>query len=71
MGTRALITGKNARRAPYVAGLLAALLGALLGAWFVSGWHDVRMRQHEVTQAPLVAAEQRTSDLARELHAEL
>jgi signal transduction histidine kinase len=50
---------------------LVALLVALLGAWFVSGWHDVRMRQHELSQAPRVAAEQRASELARELHSEL
>jgi signal transduction histidine kinase len=70
METRALIT-KSAPRVLYAASLLAALLVALLGAWFVSGWHDVRMRQHEVSQAPRVAADQRASDLARELHAEL
>ena len=62
---------RSAPRALYAAGLLVALLAALLGAWFVSGWHDVRMRQHELSQAPRVAAEQRASDLARELHAEL
>jgi signal transduction histidine kinase len=67
----AVITTRSAPRALYVASILAALLVALLGAWFVSGWHDVRMRQHEVRQAPRVAAEQRASDLARELHAEL
>ena len=70
MATRALIT-TTAPRAVQAAGLLAALLAALLGAWFVSGWHDVRMRQQEVRQAPRVAAEQRASELARELRAEL
>ena len=71
METCAVITTRSAPRALYAAGLLVALLVALLGAWFVSGWHDVRMRQHELSQAPRVAAEQRASDLARELHAEL
>jgi signal transduction histidine kinase len=50
---------------------LAALLAALLGAWFVSGWHDVRMRQQEARQVPRTAAGQRASELARELRAEL
>jgi signal transduction histidine kinase len=62
------------RRTPrgiYAAGLLAVLLAALLGAWFISGWHDVRMRQQEATQTLRIAAEQRASDLARELRAEL
>jgi len=71
METRAVITTKSAPRALYAAGLLVALLVALLGAWFVSGRHDVRMRQHEISQAPRIAAEQRALDLARELHAEL
>jgi signal transduction histidine kinase len=71
MEARALIASRSAPRALYAAGLLVALLVALLGAWFVSGWHDVRMRQHELSQAPRVAAEQRASNLARELHAEL
>jgi signal transduction histidine kinase len=66
-----VITTRSAPRALYAAGLLVALLVALLGAWFVSGWHDVRMRQHEMSQAPRAAADQRASDLARELHAEL
>jgi signal transduction histidine kinase len=55
----------------YAAGLLMALLAALLGAWFFTGWHDVRMRQHEARQAPRTAAEQRARDLASDLHAEL
>ena len=71
METRALIKTSRAPRAFYAAGLLAALLAALLGAWFISGWHDVRMRQQEATQAPRIAAEQRALALARELHAEL
>ena len=71
MGTSAVTTTRSAPRALYAAGLLVALLVALLGAWFVSGWHDVRMRQHELSQAPRVAAEQRASELARELHSEL
>lgn len=71
MEIRALIKTSSAPRAVYAAGLLAALLAALLGAWFISGWHDVRMRQQEVTQTPRIAAEQRALALARELHAEL
>ncbi len=71
METRALIRTRRAPRAIYAAGLLAVLLAALLGAWFISGWHDVRMRQQEATQTLRLAAEQRASDLARELHAEL
>ena len=70
METRALIATSEPR-AVLVAGLLAALLAALLGAWFVSGWHDVRMRQQEMRQAPRVAAERRAAELARELRAEL
>jgi signal transduction histidine kinase len=66
-----LIKARSAPRAMYAAGLLLALLAALLGAWFFTGWHDVRMRQHEARQAPRTAAEQRARDLARELHAEL
>jgi signal transduction histidine kinase len=65
------VISKSAPRALFAAGLLVALLVALLGAWFVSGWPDVRMRQHEMSQAPRAAAEQRASDLARELHGEL
>jgi signal transduction histidine kinase len=71
MASRALIHTTRAPRAVQAAGLLAALLAALLGAWFVSGWHDVRMRQQDMRQAPRVAAEQRASELARELRAEL
>lgn len=71
MAVDAVITIGGAPRALYVAAILTALLVSLLGAWFVSGWHDVRMRQHELRQAPRVTAEQRASDLARELHAEL
>jgi signal transduction histidine kinase len=74
METRALSAGvrrKPASRAWYAAALLCVLLAALLGAWFVSGWHDVRMRQHEVRDAPRRAADQRADEIARELHAEL
>jgi signal transduction histidine kinase len=71
MAVDTVIPTRNAPRALYVASILAALLVSLLGAWFVSGWHDLRRRQHEVRQAPRVAAVQRASDLARELHAEL
>jgi signal transduction histidine kinase len=71
VATRALIRGRSLSRAPYAAGLLVALLGALLGAWFVSGWHDVRMRQHEIRDAPRQLAERRAEELARELHDEL
>lgn len=71
MASRALIPAASAPRALHAAGLLAALLAALLGAWFVSGWHDVRMRQQEMRQAPRVAADRRASELARELRAEL
>lgn len=68
METRALIKSKGMRsglarrgapRALYAAALLAVLVGALLGAWFLSGWHDVRMRQREVRDAPSRAASQR------------
>ena len=34
-------------------------LAALLGAWFFTGWHDVRMRQHEASQARRAAAGRR------------
>ena len=71
METRGLIKTGSAPRAIYAAGVLTALLAALLGAWFFSGWHDVRIRQHEASQRPRSAAEQRAHDLARDLHAEL
>lgn len=71
METRALIARPGAARAWYAAALLGVLLAALLGAWFLSGWHDVRMRQHEVREAPRKAAEQRAGELARELHGDL
>ncbi len=71
MATRALTETRSAPRAIYAGGVLTALLAALLGAWFYSGWHDVRMRQHDARQRPRVAAEQRAYELARELHAEL
>jgi signal transduction histidine kinase len=58
-------------RAISAAGLLSALIALLLGAWFVSGWRDVRMRQADIERAPRLVAEQRASDLARSLRAEL
>ncbi|NVB84513.1 MAG: HAMP domain-containing histidine kinase [Kofleriaceae bacterium] len=72
MATRTLgIAKRGAPRAVYAAALLAVLVGALLGAWFLSGWHDVRMRQREVRDAPSRAASQRAEQLARDLHGEL
>lgn len=72
METRALIRRRSTTpRAWYAAGLLVVLLAGLLGAWFISGWHDVRMRQAEVGDAPRKLAEQRAVELARELHAGL
>lgn len=72
MAARALGRGKGgAPRAVYAAALLALLVGALLGAWFLSGWHDVRMRQREVRDAPSRAASERAEELARDLHGEL
>jgi signal transduction histidine kinase len=67
----ALTTGRRPSRSWYAAALLGLLIAALLGAWFVSGWHDVRMRQVEVREAPRRAAAARASELARELHADL
>ena len=63
--------GPTNLRAISAAGLLTALIVLLLGAWFVSGWRDVRMRQAEIERAPHLVAEQRASDLARSLRAEL
>jgi signal transduction histidine kinase len=51
--------------------LLVALLAALLGAWFVSGWHDVRMRQRQARTEPGMAAAALATDLAREVRGEL
>ena len=51
--------------------VLAALLAGLLGAWFASGWHDVRLRQHEAALAPALAAQHKAEEIARELHGEL
>ena len=59
------------RRALAAAGLLAALLAALLGAWFVSGWADVRSRQHAEREAPRIDADNRGAELAHELRGEL
>jgi signal transduction histidine kinase len=58
-------------RSAWAAAALVALLAVLLGAWFVSGWHDVQMRQAELRAAPHTAAHTRARELARELHAEL
>ena len=71
MATRAVITTESVPRSLYAAGVLAALVAALLTAWFYSGWHDVRLQQQELSQAPRIAADQRAHELARELHAEL
>lgn len=71
MATRALITPGSPRRVLHAAGVLAALVAALLGGWFYSGWHDVRLQQVEVSQAPRVAAADRADALARELHVQL
>ncbi len=71
METRALIRRSSASRAWYAAALLCVLLAALLGAWFFSGWHDVRMRQAEVRDAPHRAAAQRADEIARDLHGAL
>ena len=70
MAARALITA-GGPRAVHAAALLAAVLAALLGAWFVSGWHDVRMRQQEMRQTPRANADRRAAEIARELRAEL
>lgn len=71
MGTRALIPRASTSRAWVAAGLLLALLAVLLGAWFVTGWHDVRMQQQSVRAAPRAAASARAAELGRELHGEL
>ena len=63
--------GSSAPRAALATGLLAALLLALLGAWFVSGWHDVQMRQQQLRQAPHAGAEEWASKLALDLRGEL
>ena len=71
METRALIATRRVPRALYAGVVLVALLAGLLGAWFASGWHDVRLRQREVTQAPVLAAQRRAEEIARDLHGEL
>lgn len=58
-------------RAMSAAVVLAVLVAALLGAWFYSGWHDVRARQQDISQAPRRAAASRASVLARELQHQL
>ena len=57
MEARALMAAGRVPRALSAAGVLALLLAALLGAWFYSGWHEVRLSQHEVSQAPRAAAD--------------
>ncbi|HEU4614891.1 MAG TPA: HAMP domain-containing sensor histidine kinase [Kofleriaceae bacterium] len=72
METRALAgRGARATRAWYAAALLVGLLAALLGAWFASGWHDVRLRQREVREAPRRAAEQRADEIGRDVRGQL
>lgn len=75
METRAVITSARTRRSPpralYAAALLGVLVAALLGAWFISGWHDVRLRQAEVRNAPARAAAARADEIGRELRGEL
>jgi len=63
--TRAVIA-KGSRRSLYAAALLGILVAALLGAWFLSGWHDVRLRQAEVRNAPTRAAATRADEIGRE-----
>ena len=55
----------------YAAGLLSAALAVLLIAWFISGWADVRARQHTAEVAPQHEAETRGAELAHELRTEL
>jgi signal transduction histidine kinase len=69
--TRALSSRSGSSRTLYAAALLVALLAALLGAWFVSGWHDVRMRQTEARNGPVRAAAARATELAHELRGDL
>ncbi|HTL34816.1 MAG TPA: HAMP domain-containing sensor histidine kinase [Kofleriaceae bacterium] len=71
MEARALIKKPGVGRVVYAAALLGALLAALLGAWFVSGWHDVRLRQEQARTAPVRAAEAKADELGRELRTEL
>lgn len=55
----------------YAAGLLSAALAVLLIGWFVSGWADVRARQHTEEATPQRDAEARGAELAHELRIEL
>jgi signal transduction histidine kinase len=71
MEARALIKKPGIPRVAYAAALLGALVAALLGAWFVSGWHDVRLRQEQVRTAPVKAAEAKADELGRELRTQL
>jgi signal transduction histidine kinase len=71
METRALIKTPGVPRVLFAAALLGVLLAALLGAWFVSGWHDVRLRQEQARTAPIRAAEAKADELGRELRGEL
>jgi signal transduction histidine kinase len=70
MATRAVIA-RSRSRALVAAVLLVLLLAALLGAWFVSGWHDVRMQQKQARTQPHTAAAALATELARELRGEL
>ena len=70
MATRAVIT-RSRSRALAATVLLVALLAALLGAWFISGWHDVRLRQDQARTAPVKAAEAKADELGRELRSQL
>jgi signal transduction histidine kinase len=69
VATRALTA--RVPRSAWAAASLVALLAVLLGAWFISGWHEVRMRQDELRATPHAQAQARASELARELHADL
>jgi signal transduction histidine kinase len=53
------------------AGLLTVLLGGLLGGWFVSGWHDLQMRQAALREGPAARAAARARDAAQTLRADL
>ncbi len=70
MAARA-VKKRSRSRALVAAVLLVALLAALLGAWFVSGWHDVRMQQKQARTQPHVAAATLATELARDLRGEL
>ena len=42
----------SSSRTWYAAALLASAIAVLLIGWFISGWGDVRARQHAVETAP-------------------